>query len=45
MILDKGIQEIRVENQKTGEIIARINENEVETNGDEIVIVVKPVYN
>lgn len=44
MLLDTGIQEIRVENTHTGDVIAIISEDEVDTSGDEIVVVVKPKY-
>lgn len=44
MLLDSGISEIRIENKNTGEIIASINEKEITTNGDEIVVIVKPKF-
>lgn len=44
MIIAADIQKITVKNEKTGEIIATIGNEEITTNGDEIVVVITPVY-
>ena len=44
MILGNEIVEIRVQNLKTGEILAKICENEIETSSEDIVVIMTPFY-